>query len=195
MRYSLEKTSGFSEKLTRLARHPDDLQSVFGFMDTYWHRFQIFDDALATTAEPLLAQHALQLYGKVVAGLCDKVALSLWLHDVTHHAADDPGQAVDTALPLVQAHATELDGTATNHGEYTRQPFAANPMGSAILAMHESYAREPSDAESLFLITLGGSAEGVLMWGAYAHTIAARGLSAALPRPGEPSGSLLPWKN
>ena len=204
MGYSRDKTRGYEEKLIRLGRPPSDTQSVFGFMNNYWGRFYMSAKGLQEVEEvhkQLMATRTLQAQAKVVAGLCDKVAFSLWLERVSN----DPEWLIDTALGIVRGRVNQLLAAnsedisdETLHGFNSEKSFAQNPMGQAILQLHKTYADNPEapDTNKLCAIAVEGSAYGVLMWQAYARKLEAPGsgrLSSVMPQPGISSGNIEPW--
>lgn len=192
MGYSRDKTRGYQEKLVRLGRAPTEDLSVFSFLGGYWHRFRQADRALAELASQNAADRSLQALAKVVAGLCDKVALAGWCQQ---QAAGRP----DGAEPL-----------ALVHDEVKRQPdryspgqldqfvgsagFDGNPMGRAILELHRSLADQPENFSQLRQVAVGGASAGLLMLRHYGEGLAAAGLSAAMPQPGLGSGDIRPWQ-
>lgn len=197
MGYSRDKTKGYEEKLVRLAREPDDTQSVFGFMSNYWHRFRQANGAVRELPKPLVVSIALQANAKVVAGLCDKVAFAQWLQGKTDTSTEtvDPEWLLDTALEAVRERVGLLEGTYTDEEllAYNDEPFEVNPMGKAILGLHQSYQDDPYDIANLHSIALEGSAMGVLMWQAYARSLEQSGFSSVMPRPGLSSGNIESW--
>jgi len=195
MGYSRDKVKGYEEKLVRLARDPSDVTSVFGFMSGYWHRFQHEEAALEELMEPAMASRALQANAKVVAGLCDKVAFALWLQDRIAGTTHEPQWLLDTALGMVKEQVGEVDGTYSDEEllDFNDRVFEANPMGLAILGLHESYRQDPSDTDTLLTLALEGSATGILMWQAYARNLETKGYSSVMPQPGLPSGNIETW--
>lgn len=196
MGYSRDKTKGYEEKLVRLARDPSDTQSVFGFMSNYWHRFRQADHAIKELGTPIMVSRALQANAKVVAGLSDKVAFSLWLKDKAEGASREPEELLDTALSMIKERVehTKDEYTAEELLAFVDKPFEENPMGKAILGLHVSYSQDSQDTDSLCALALGGSAAGVLMWQAYARNLEEHGFSSVMPQPGLSSGTIEDWK-
>jgi len=195
MGYSRDKTKGYEEKLVRLGRNPDDNQSVFGFMSGYWHRFNQADQNLKEIPEQVMVSRSLQANAKVVAGLSDKIAFALWLQAKAEGTTRDSEWLLDTALNSVKQRVEELNGELTDEEllSFIGKPFEENPMGAAILNLHESYAQKPSDTVSLHNIALEGAAAGVLMWQAYGRSLEQQGFNVEMPMPGESSGNIEPW--
>ncbi|HEY1645873.1 MAG TPA: hypothetical protein VGF75_05905 [Candidatus Saccharimonadales bacterium] len=195
MGYSRDKTKGYEEKLVRLGRDPDDPQSVFGFMGGYWHRFNQANSGLSQLHNQLMATKALQANAKVVAGLSDKVAFSFWLQSQIIGETREPEWLLDTSLDLVTARVNEIQSDLTDEEllTYTGKPFEVNPMGKAILGLHESFKAEQNNTESLRNIAIEGSANGVLMWQAYARSLESQGFDVTMPKPGLSSGNIEDW--
>ena len=196
MGYSRDKLSGYEEKLVRLARDPSDSTSVFGFMSGYWHRFRQANGNINLIPEQAMAYRALQAGAKVVAGLSDKVAFSLWLDDQAQGVESDPEVLLDTALGMVRARVEVLDRGDNSDEEllaYNDRPFEENPMGAAILALHQNYSQDPYNTQILRHIAIDGSAAGILMWQAYARSIEQQGYASAMPKPGLSSGNIETW--
>lgn len=199
MGYSRDKTAGYAEKLIRLQRDPADPTSVYGFMRGYWKRFLIADQNRITYAgEQGLVARALQAHGKVVAGLCDKVAFSEWLRAGHPLEGFDEAEVLRQSLHEVTDKVNELTGVVSREklaAFNAAQEFTGNPMGHAILGLHESYANDPADTASLRAAAIYGSAMGILMWQEYADRLAAEGCDVTLPQPGPAGsgGSIVPW--
>ncbi len=165
MDYSRRKAP-YEEKRERLSRDPEDPQSVFAFMNSYWSRFRTFNNALHENVSQDLATKALQYHAKVVAGICDKVALSFWLEargQGTPEDQIDQEVIVSDSLVLVRAALAESPYHISQLLPMFDAPFEANPMGQAILRLHEAYHSNPTDTETLRALALGGAAGGVQM--------------------------------
>jgi hypothetical protein len=200
MAYSMDKDN-YPEKLVRLNRSPENPQSVFGIRSNYWNRFRLFNQALPESARPdqpsrAVAQ-ALQAFGKVVAGTWDKVTMTFWMDAKNQGVPEDEidqGVLLDTSLVELMV---ALPGTYLNPDftllRFANQPLEENPMGQAVLSLHEAFRRTPTDIQTLREIALKGSVGGILMWQAYAHDLAARGFEVTLPKPGVPSGEITTW--
>ena len=190
-----DPTAGYEEKLVRLRRNPEDGQSVFGFMNSYWGRFNKADANLQEFPEPVIVSRALQANAKVVAGLSDKIAFALWLQGKADGMVRDPEWLLDTALDSVIRRVEQLKGHQTDEEllSYIGKPFEENPMGAAVLKLHESFSRDANDIELLHDIALEGAAAGVLMWQAYGRSLEHQSFSVEMPMPGESSGNIEPW--
>lgn len=197
MGYSHDKTRGYEEKLIRLGRSPREDLSVFSFLGGYWHRFRQADDSLAELADQTAADRSLQALAKVVAGLCDKVALATWCEQKRSGAAQaDSEPLVLGALELVN------DDVRGQPGRYSpgqldqfigAAEFDGNPMGRAILELHQTLASRPENFSRLRRAALAGASAGLLMLQHYGNRLAAAGLSVAMPQPGLGSGDIRPW--
>ncbi len=193
MGYSRDKTHGYDEKLIRMARDPDHERSVFGFMGNYWHRARLLSQN--ATESPEGAALGLQAYAKVVAGLADKVALALWLQDAWKGQHRDHDSLLEEALGLIQ---DKVQQAPSQHSQdqllsFIDEPFESNPMGQAVLQLHESYAENPADTQRLLDIALEGSVEGIAMWRAYSANIENHGIRPVMPKPGLSSGEIAVW--
>lgn len=195
MGYSRDKVKGYEEKLVRLTRQPKDTTSVFGFMSGYWHRFRQASTALVQIPEQVMATRALQANAKVVAGLCDKVAFTLWLHSKANSETKEPEWFLETALATIKERINQLDGAHSDEDllAFNDQPFEENPMGQAVLALHQSYENDPYDIAALHTSALHGSAMGVHMWQAYTRSLEGQGFSVVMPKPGLSSGNIEAW--
>jgi len=195
MGYSRDKLSGYEEKLARLARDPSESTSVFGFMSGYWHRFRLAKDNIDRIPEQAMVDRALQAGAKVVAGLSDKVAFSLWLDNQAQSIESDPEALLDAALDMIRIRVEEMREAYTDEVllAYNDRSFEENPMGVAILALHQTYSQNPYDTHTLRHVAIDGSAAGVLMWQAYARSIEQQGYTSAMPRPGLSSGDIQAW--
>ena len=144
----------------------------------------------------LAVDRALQAYAKVVAGVADKIAFSLWLESKLVNQPRDSEWLLDNALLSLKEKAEALEGSFTNEelASFNNYPFEANPMGQAILKLHDAYAHSPQDTHALHSIAVEGAASGVLMWRAYAQSLAEQGFSAVMPKPGLSSGNIEPWE-
>lgn len=193
------KSQGYQAKLERLKREPSDPTSMFGFMSTYWRRFRDADDnRISLENHSHMVKKSLQAGSKVVSGLCDKVAFSLWLEAAAQGQGDslDERGVLDASLELVDARAAELEAfydSDTLRALNRAEDFATNPMGEALLALHKLHAEHPGNVKELRAAAIEGAAVGVLMFQQYADDLAAEGLDVTMPRPGITSGDIEEW--
>lgn len=195
MGYSRDKTKGYEEKLVRLSRHPEDDQSVFSFMGGYWNRFRISDDGLKEIPDQRMVNMSLQALAKVVAGLSDKVALSIWLDKKEKHEEYDVEELIDSALFEIRdkVHSSPNKYSDDDLSYFIQsKDFAQNPMGRAILNLHSTFESEPSNLLQLHEHALEGAVAGVLMWQHYAKGLSVD-YSVAMPKPGLSSGNIEEW--
>lgn len=196
MGYSRDKTKGYEEKLVRLDRDPSDVQSVFGFMSGYWHRFLQADGIRQQIPEQIAVDRALQAQAKVVAGVADKIAFALWLQGMATNKTIEPETLLDTALVSLRKRVASTKDAYSSQElmHFNSVTFQDNPLGQSILGLHATFTRDPHDTESLHEIALVGAATGVLMWQTYAETLQQQGYSVVMPKPGLSSGNIEPWE-
>jgi hypothetical protein len=195
--YSTGASKGYLAKLERLQKEPSANDSVLGFMGSYWKRFRIAEEGLEEFELQEMANRALQAHAKVVAGLSDKIAFSMWLASQQHEATHDQGELIEEALDLVKKRVAELKEEYTDEQlqEFnSTDTFTDNPMGQAILGLHKAYESNPADTETMKFITLDGAAVGVLMWKAFARELVKHNYSVEMPMPGVGSGNIEPWE-
>lgn len=199
MGYSRDKTKGYEEKLTRLGRSPQEDLSVFNFMGGYWHRFRVADEGLAGSTEQIAADRSLQALAKVVAGLSDKIALAMWYEKRQSQpptAGIDTGPLIFKSLDLVNdqiSQTSDLYPPAQLESFIKSPAFDGNPMGQAILGLHQILASRPNSFSEMQDTALGGTVAGVLMLQHYANNLESSGLAVKLPKPGLGSGNIESW--
>ena len=166
-------------------------------MSGYWHRFRMADDGLTHSNEQKLASKSLQALAKVVAGLSDKVALSMWYEQKRSGAKNiDVEPLIYAALGVVQAKTNQDPDKYSGQelGQFIKSPtFDGNPMGRAILGLHQTLASQPNNFPKLRATALAGGVAGVLMLKHYASGLEDSGLSVRMPKPGLGSGNIESW--
>lgn len=194
MGYATDKMHGLTEHLRRMATHPGDRQSMYGFMDQYWHAFDFFRKAFADNPSQEMASKALQASGKTVAGMANKVSLILWLQ-AERPAIDDLDDLNASALTLISERIDKIQGANSQEKllELSNLDYHDNPLGQTVIELFDCYISEPENTEELLKTAITGSAMGVLMWQAFAQTIATQNYSTEMPKPGLPSGTLETW--
>jgi hypothetical protein len=209
--WSRDKTNGYEEKLARLSRKPGSQGSTLDFLRSYCWRSVLFDKELLNTRSEAemkrAAQMALQMKGKMVAFLVDKVALAYWLEEQAAGACRSNDELLEAAHTAVLQKAKDLHGLysddqllrlvhATGYVLPEETPPAdtiINPLLQAPIDLAETYAHNNNDTAKLADIAIEASAMGALMAMAYARQLTFLGYSAELPKPGLASGYIEPW--
>lgn len=145
--------------------------------------------------EQTKANRALQAGAKVVAGLSDKVAFASWLEAKYGDRSVDTEDLVNNAMRVIKDRVAKTAAEYTDEQllDYIGKPFEENPMGQAILALHQEHTLNPNNPEILHIIAVEGSAWGILMWQAYSRSLEKQGLSSQMPKPGLSGGNIEPW--
>jgi hypothetical protein len=190
--HSHDKTDGYEEKWRRLHLPSDDAQSVMGFMGSYWKRFQrnAYNKEFPIAENPDFAPSALQQLGKVPNGLTDKVGLILW----KVNPAED--EYIDEAVALVLEKAIGTVGVTAsiNYSEQLQIPnFPETLMGQGVEQLHQTVSSEQPDLGIAVNVALNTAVHGMFTWQAYLDELRAVNIDSAMPKPGEPSGNILPW--
>lgn len=192
--YSRDKIKGYEVRLERLGRDLSEATSVFGFMSGYWTRFQIQNQGLIDMGEQGNANNALQLHAKVVAGIADKVAFVGWLEATSRNQAVESDALTKRGLELIAVCLPVIQSAFTGDmAKFNELPFVENPMGRAILSLHEIYKSQPGNFDAMRVVAAIGAAHGMLMLQSYALELRQQDYSVDLPKPGIGSGIIEVW--
>ena len=183
MGYSLDKiNNGYEIKLGRmnLGTEPG---GVYGNMGNYWFRARRYLDE---AAEEAVVSLGLQQMGKMVAGLCDKVGLQIWL-------AASKALHTDTrnlVLSEVFIHAQQL---AVDQGweMYSREiwkDWDETLMAKGILEMQEQFIAGRGGESSVHQLVVSNAAHGLNILRATIAYYEGRGLQVGIADAGVPGG-------